>query len=177
MHRVPPPVFDPRYTLGVVIPVPEPARGQLHRWREHYGTVDHQQVAPHITLVTGSHLGPWPQAAAHVRRVADRERAFRVRLGAARSFRPASQVVYLPLLAGSGNCHRLHRDLLAGPLQHDSQFDFHPHLTITQNAAAPQLDAALGELQAVDLDFTVDEIQLFDMHDGQWNLIERIVLG
>lgn len=177
MKSFPHRVEDPSYTLGVVIPVPEPHRAQLHRWRVRHGSADSQQVAPHITLVTGSYLDSWEQAAEHVARTARDHPSFSVQLGAARSFRPVSQVVYLPLRSGAAQCHRLHTALLDGPLHHESQFEYHPHLTITQNVPDAQLDQALGELEAVQLSFPVTEIQLFDMRQGQWNLSAQFPLA
>ncbi|MCW4465042.1 2'-5' RNA ligase family protein [Glutamicibacter sp. MNS18] len=172
-HRI----IDPRYTLGVVIPVPEPQRAQLHQWRVRHGSPDSHQVAPHITLVTGSHRGTWQQAAAHVAQVLRQVPAFDVHLGGACSFRPASQVVYLPLESGARQCHRIHASLLDGPLHHDSQFAYHPHLTITQNVPDRQLDEALAELGQVQMGFPVTTVQLFDMRRGQWNLTEQFDLA
>lgn len=168
---------DPRYTLGIVIPVPEPVRGVLRGWRERFGAADAQAVDPHVTLVTGAHREDWSGAAAHVRRVAAAHRAFEVVLGPARSFRPLSPVVYLPLLAGSGQCRALHEALLDGPLIHDSPFDYHPHLTIAQNVEEQALDVAQQRLSQTSLAFRAEQLLLFEMTDGRWQLRERMPLG
>ena len=168
---------ESRFTLGVVIPVPQPHRDTLRAWRREFGGEATEPIAPHITLVSGSYLHTWEKAAAQVRQVAQRGQSFQVRLGAALSFRPASEVVYLPLQAGADECWGLHRALLGDALRHESGFAYHPHLTIAQNVPAHRLDAAQAALNEVDLSFTVERIQLFDTAGGQWNLSEELQLG
>lgn len=167
---------DPQFTLGVVIPVPEPQRSLLRDWRRLYGGAATEPIAPHITLISGGYLKSWEQAAARVREVAQESSCFTVRLAAARSFRPASQVVYLPVAEGGEHCWKLHRALVAEQLCHDSKFEYHPHLTIAQNVPEADLDAAQEQLHDVELGFAVDCLQLFDTRDGAWNLCEEIRL-
>lgn len=169
--------LEPRFTLGVVIPVPQPQRETLRAWRREFGGADTEVIAPHITLVSGSYLNTWEKAAAQVRQVAGQTANFTVQLGAARTFRPASEVVYLPLLDGAEECWALHRGLLSDALRHESNFAYHPHLTIAQNVAPDQLDAAQAALRGIDLSFAVESIQLFDTRGGQWSLSEEIKLG
>lgn len=176
MYPFPNRIENPRYTLGVVISVPEPLRTQLHHWRVRYGAADSEQVAPHITLVTGSYRGTWEAAAEHVARVCAEQRGFTVRLGPAQSFRPVTQVTYLPLEVGERVCHQLHQSLVNGPLVHDSAYSYHPHLTIAQNVPDAQLERALADLAQVRLDFAVTEVQLFDMRHGEWNLSQSFTL-
>lgn len=170
-------VDDPQFTLGVVIPVPEPQRSVLREWRRKFGGVDTESIDPHITLVSGDYLKSWEQAAEQVHRVAADSSQFSVRLASARSFQPASQVVYLPLAEGSQRCWALHEALLAGPLRHESKFDYHPHLTIAQNVPEADLAAAYTALQEVELSFEVHSVQLFDTRNGAWNFCEQIALG
>ncbi|WP_417367243.1 2'-5' RNA ligase family protein [Glutamicibacter arilaitensis] len=165
------------YTLGVVIPVPQPHREQLRAWRQEFGGEATAPIAPHITLVSGSFLNSWEKAAAQVRRVAATAQPFSMQLGPARSFRPASDVVFLPLERGAQECWALHRALLGDALRHESAFAYHPHLTIAQNVPAQQLDAAESALADVDLSFEVRSIQLFDTRSGEWNFSEDIALG
>ncbi|UYQ78241.1 2'-5' RNA ligase family protein [Glutamicibacter sp. JL.03c] len=165
------------YTLGVVIPVPQPHRDALRAWRQEFGGAATEPIAPHITLVSGSYLNTWEQAAAQVRQVASGTKPFTIELGAARTFRPASDVVYLPLLSGADHCWALHRRLLGDALRHESSFAYHPHLTIAQDVPAAQLDAAQAALSTTDMVFEADRVQLFDTRGGQWNLSEDIDLG
>ncbi|MGN0127784.1 2'-5' RNA ligase family protein, partial [Glutamicibacter soli] len=74
-------------------------------------------------------------------------------------------------------CWALHRGLLSDALRHESNFAYHPHLTIAQNVAPDQLDAAQAALRGIDLSFAVESIQLFDTRGGQWSLSEEIKLG
>jgi 2'-5' RNA ligase len=168
-------VFE--YTLGVVIPVPQPHREKLRAWRQEFGGEATGPIAPHITLVSGSYLNSWEKAAAQVRRVAATVEPFSIQLGPARTFRPASDVVFLPLETGAQECWALHRALLGDALRHESAFAYHPHLTIAQNVPAAQLDAAQAALGDAQLSFTADRIQLFDTRGGEWNFSEDIALG
>lgn len=166
-----------RFTLGVVIPVPEPHESFLRAWRKKFGGVSTQDVAPHITLVSGSYSNSWEQAVAQVRAVAAVTPSFSVRLAGVDSFRPASEVVYLPLVEGAERCVQLHDALLADQLCDESSFGYHPHLTIAQNVPAADLDAAQAALSGIELDFEVSAVQLFDTRGGQWNLSEELLLG
>ena len=177
MNPHPSPDVGPRYTLGVVIPVPEPQRALLRRWRAHYGAADSALIYPHVTLVTRAHPRAWGAAADPVRAVAAASAAFEVRLRAAASFRPDSEVVSLPLEAGLGECLALHAQLLRGPLRHASHFAYHPHLTIAQNVGDARLDAAQTALHKALVEFTVRHVQLYDMAGETWNLREQIPLG
>ncbi|MGP9527204.1 2'-5' RNA ligase family protein [Glutamicibacter sp. AOP5-A2-18] len=164
------------YTLGVVIPVPQPHRETLRAWRREFGGAATEVIAPHITLVSGSYLHSWEQAAEQVRQVAGGVSPFTLSLGSARTFRPASEVVFLPLESGADECWDLHRALLGDQLRHESDFAYHPHLTIAQNVPAADLDAAQAALQDVELSFEVTTVQLFDTRGATWNLSEEISL-
>ncbi|GAB3620653.1 2'-5' RNA ligase family protein [Glutamicibacter endophyticus] len=171
-------VDDPRFTLGVVIGVPEPQLAELRAWRREFGGPTTEPIAPHITLISGVHTAGWGPAAAHVQRVAAQTAGFEVQLGpGAASFRPASQVVYLPLSGGAEQCRALHRRLVGDYLQHTSAFAYHPHLTIAQNVPDERLDAALQALRGVRMSFAVEHIDLFDTGVGHWSLVQRLPLG
>lgn len=73
-------------------------------------------------------------------------------------------------------CWALHQQLLGDALRHESDFAYHPHLTIAQNVPAAQLDAAQADLKDVQITFEVESIELFDTRSGQWNFSERISL-
>jgi len=78
-------------------------------------------------------------------------------------------------VAGFG-CWALHQQLLGDALRHESEFAYHPHLTVAQNVPAVQLDAAKADLKDVQITFEVESIELFDTRSGQWNFSERISL-
>ena len=166
-----------RFSLGVVIPVPSPVLEVLAQWRRDFGPAQAAAIAPHVTLVSGSFVHSWHDAAEHVRQCAAAAAGFEVSLGPAATFRPASDVVYLPLRAGADDCWALHRALVGEKLRHESAFAYHPHLTIAQDLPAARLDAAQAALSEVDLSFTADRVQLFDTHAGQWTLREEIALA
>lgn len=163
--------------LGVVIEIPSPLRERLRDWRLRYGGAAAAIVDPHITLVSGS-TSTWDQAAAHVRSLAHRSKAFNIRLHGTGTFRPVTNVVYLNVTTGAEACRQLHDALITGPLGHDLSFGYHPHLTIAHDAAERLLDAAQKDLANESMDFEVTSVGLFGIDEaGRWSLREEIVLG
>ncbi|PQZ91656.1 2'-5' RNA ligase [Arthrobacter sp. MYb227] len=163
--------------LGVVIEIPSPLRERLRDWRLRYGGADASIIDPHITLVSGS-TSVWDQAAAHVRRIARRSKAFTIRLQGTGTFRPVTDVVYLNVTTGADACTELHDALLTGPLGHDLSFGYHPHLTIAHDVADSLLDAAQKDLSHESMDFDVTSIGLFGIDEaGRWSLREELDLG
>lgn len=163
--------------LGVVIEIPSPLRERLRDWRLRYGGKDAAIVDPHVTLVSGS-TNAWDQAAAHVRSLVHRSKAFTMRLQGTGTFRPVTDVVYLNVTTGAEECTALHDALLTGPLGHDLSFGYHPHLTIAHDVSAALLDAAQTDLSNESMYFDVSSIGLFGIDAaGRWSLREEIDLG
>lgn len=172
------PSGDHRQCLGVVISLPPALSTQIDAWRLEFGGPEAAVIPPHITLVSGNATSEWEPAAAHVRAVAGAWAPFTVRLRGTDSFRPLSPVVFLNVASGAEDCARLHRDLQSGPLAHDPEFPYHPHVTIAHDLPDEVMDRAAEVLAELDVDFTVEAIGLFD-HDpaGNWSLREELRLG
>lgn len=163
--------------LGVVIEIPSPLRDVLRSWRRSYGSEANGLVEPHITLVSGF-TTDWDAAAAHVRHVASLGLPFTVDLQGTGTFRPVSPVVFLNVRTGAEECTALHRSLLAGPLECESVFPYHPHLTVAHEVNDSLMDLAQAELDGESMSFTVSSIGLFGTDEaGQWLLREDLALG
>lgn len=164
--------------VGIVIGLPLDLSGELERWRASFGDPMAAVVPPHITLVTGTATDDWERAKAHVRRVTASGRPFRVRLRGTGTFRPVSPVVYLNVTSGWDECIRLHRQLQTGPLDHDPEFSYHPHLTVAHDVTEAGMDHAMTVLKDYEADFMVEKVGLFE-HDsrGLWALREELHLG
>lgn len=167
-----------RQSLGIVIGLPEGLSAELGGWRASFGDPLAAVVPPHITLVTGTAPGGWDAAAEHARAVAARREPFRLTLRGTGTFRPVSPVVYLRVEEGWDECVGLHADLRGGPVEHESGFDYHPHLTLAQDVTEAGMDHALAALDGFSASFTVSSIGLF-RHDarGLWSLGEDVPLG
>lgn len=169
---------DHQQCLGVVISLPARLSAEINAWRREFGGPDAAMIPPHITLVSGNATNEWEPAAAHVRAVAAASKPFTVRLRGTGSFRPLSPVVFLNVVSGADDCAKLHHELQSGPLAHDLEFSYHPHVTIAHDLPESVMDRAAEQLAGLDTEFRVEDIGLFD-HDetGNWSLCEELRLG
>jgi 2'-5' RNA ligase len=164
-----PPTEVARTTIGVAIDIPEPWGGELTAARLAAGDPVAEHVPAHVTL-----LGPTEIDAAalsaidrHLAGVARAHRAFTVRLRGTGTFRPITQVVFVAVAAGIGECEQLHSAVLAsGAIVSAARFPYHPHVTIAQNVPPAQLDAAFADLAGYEAAFAVGGFTLFEHEDG-----------
>jgi len=164
-------------SLGVIISLPAALTAELNRWRESFGGAAVTVVPPHVTLVSGRATGPWIEAAEHVRKVAAAAAPFTIALQGTGTFEPISPVVYLNLVKGVPECIDLHEKLLAGPMDHLLEFDFHPHLTVAHDLDTAAMARAKAEMAGFVAEFEVNSIGLFDYSQDGWSLREELALG
>lgn len=163
--------------VGIVIPVPEPMASQLQRARASFGDPMASVIPAHITLVTTTPAVDWPSALRHVRQVTAAHRPFRVTLRGSASFRPVTPVVYVRVAEGFEECSRLHQELQSGPLEHQTPYPYHPHVTVAHDVSEAGMDEALSTLSEYEASFTVDRIGVFEHDDrGLWILREELEL-
>ena len=67
---------------------------------------------------------------------------FEVTLGSIEVF-PVSNVIYVSISGGETEIRDLHSRFNVGPLQHECNFPFHPHVTLAQDFEAEQVAAFL----------------------------------
>lgn len=173
-----PPVGAGQTLVGVVVPVPEPVRGELHRARLRFGDPEAVNIVPHVTLV-----GPTPvpearleEVDAHLERVVAGHASFEVVLQGARTFRPVSPVVYVALEHGAVQCAELESALRSGPLEVETLFPYHPHVTVAHDLDEEALDVAQDVMAGYTARFGVTHVERF-VHDGvRWCPVRRFAL-
>ncbi len=92
-------------TIGVALPIPEPFLGELGAYRERFGDPLAHAIVAHITLVPPTEVADEEHLAeilAHLQAQAAQMEPFPIVLEGAGTFRPVSQVVFVPDRRGRG---------------------------------------------------------------------------
>jgi 2'-5' RNA ligase len=161
----------PRLNLGVAISVPVPWRDELSRWRQRVGDPQGGRVPPHVTLLPPTQVRSDRLAAIddHLAAAACAIGPFEMHLAGTGTFRPVSDVVFVVVAAGIAQCEQLERRVRSGPLERETRFPYHPHVTVAHDIAAEGLDAAYEGLAGFDARFTVSGFTVFEQAEaGVW---------
>ncbi len=168
-------------TIGVALPIPEPFLGELGAYRERFGDPLAHAIVAHITLVPPmevadeEHLGG---ILAHLAGQAAALEPFTVVLGGAGTFRPVSDVVFVPLEQGEPQVRQAEAAVRRGPLDRELNFAYHPHVTVAHGLDERWLDQAYAAMQPYRAAFEVDRLGLFLQHpDGVWRLSVEFPFG
>jgi 2'-5' RNA ligase len=161
----------PLVTLGVAISVPAPWAEELSAWRRRVGDPEGSTVPPHVTL-----LPPTPVDAAardeideHLAAAAAACAPFEMHLGGTGTFRPVSDVVFVVVAAGIAQCEQLESKVRSGPLDRETRFPYHPHVTVAHDIDAVGLDAACEGLTGFEARFRVSAFTAFEQDSaGVW---------
>jgi 2'-5' RNA ligase len=159
-------------TIGVAIDIPEPWGGQLTARRAAAGDPLAAHVPAHLTLLGPTEIGAADLSVVeeHLVGVAADQAVFWIHLRGTGTFRPVTQVVFVSVASGIGECEQLHEAVLAaGPISRLERFPYHPHVTVAHDVPEPALDAAFEDLAEFEAVFAVDGFALFE-HDpqGRW---------
>jgi 2'-5' RNA ligase len=161
-------------TIGVAIDIPDPWGQQLTERRAAAGDPLAAFVPAHLTLLGPTEIptGDLPAVEAHLVRVAAEQPAFTLHLRGTGTFRPVTQVVFVAVAAGIGECERLHEAMsAAAQLRRTERYPYHPHVTVAHDVPAPQLDAAFADLAGFEASFVVGHFTLFEhAADGRWRV-------
>ena len=154
--------------LGVVVNVPEPWAQLLVDWRTKVGDPQASLVPPHVTLLppTAVPVGERAAITAHLSSVARRHPPFDVHLSGTGTFRPVSDVVFVAVARGIGNCELLSNDVRRGPLARSLSFPYHPHVTVAHDVDGEMLDMAYTGLSDLSAEFRVDAFTEFEQTPG-----------
>lgn len=161
----------PERTIGVAVAIPEPYGSELQAFRESFGDSLATSIPTHITL-----LPPTPvpnveldHVEEHLRKVAEAQRSFEIRLRGTGSFRPVSPVVFVSVALGIGDCERVEQAVRSGPLSRELSFPYHPHVTVAHDLPRDVLERAFDELATYDARFPVWGFSLYEHGaDGVW---------
>jgi 2'-5' RNA ligase len=167
--------------IGVAIDVPEPWGSALTRRRAAAGDPQAGYTPAHVTL-----LGPTevptellPAVEKHLEAVAFGQPPFAIDLRGTGTFRPITEVVFVTLAAGIGECELLADAIAAAEgVYRDTRFPYHPHVTVAQDVPPAALDAAFEDLAGFSARFDVTGFTLFSHGgEGPWRPRRDFALG
>jgi 2'-5' RNA ligase len=164
----------------VAIVIPEPHATVLASWREQVGDAEGQRIPPHVTLLPPTEIAPGTLAdvEAHLSAAARAAEPFDMHLSGTGTFRPVSDVVFVVVAAGIAQCEQLERRVRRGPLQRETRFPYHPHVTVAHDIPVAGLDAAYAGLTGFDARFLVGAFTMFAQgSDRVWQPRREFRLG
>ncbi|MGY1753188.1 2'-5' RNA ligase family protein [Blastococcus sp. SYSU D01042] len=157
--------------IGVVIALPEPWAQLLVDWRAKVGDPQATLVPPHVTLLppTEVPVADRPAIAEHLAAVAGAHAAFPMHLSGTGTFSPVSEVVFVTVARGIGNCELLATDIRQGPLARPLAYPYHPHVTVAHDVAPDMLELAYSGLADLSAEFPVQHFTEFEqLPGGAW---------
>lgn len=157
--------------LGVVVPVPEPWAQLLVDWRRKAGDPLATLIPPHVTLLppTEVPVGDRAQISAHLAEVTRAHPPFDMHLAGTGTFRPVSDVVFVAVARGIGDCELLADAVRRGPLHRTLSFPYHPHVTVAHDVPVDMLEMVYSGLADLSAEFRVDSITEFEQTvGGSW---------
>jgi 2'-5' RNA ligase len=170
-------------TIGVSIALPEPWASELQEYRTSIGDLTAAKITTHITLVPPTEVDDVAAIEDHLADQSAGFAAFRIHLRGTGTFRPVSPVVFVNVVEGIVECEQLTAAVRRGPLAGDSEFPYHPHVTIGHHLEDAALDRAFRELESFDGSFIVNDFHLY-VHDDElgWRIdrsfpLEPVALG
>lgn len=165
--------------LGVIVLLPEPLAAHVQAWRRALRDPARELIPPHLTLVPPQTVAEEELRAALelVDRAAAAAVPGLVELRGAATFLPETPVAYLVVTEGVTTLRTLESAMRAPPLDQRS-FPFHPHVTVTQDRPAEELEAAVRDLASFRAVFALPELTLMeeDEHAG-WRVIHQAAVG
>ncbi|MBJ7451645.1 MAG: 2'-5' RNA ligase family protein [Blastococcus sp.] len=157
--------------IGVVVPVPEPWAQLLVDWRTKVGDPQARLVPPHVTLLPPTEIPAADRAAVaeHLADVARAHPSFTMHLAGTGTFSPVSDVVFVTVARGIGDCELLATDVRRGPLDRPLAYPYHPHVTVAHDVAPDMLDLAYSGLADLSAEFRVEAFTEFEQTPtGAW---------
>ncbi|RBY93477.1 2'-5' RNA ligase family protein [Blastococcus sp. TF02-8] len=165
--------------IGVIVPVPEPWAALLVDWRAKVGDPQARAVPPHVTLLPPTEVPRTDRAAVseHLAAVAASHPPFDMHLAGTGTFKPVSDVVFVAVARGIGNCELLANDVRQGPLDRSLSFPYHPHVTVAHDVPADMLEVAYAGLQDLSAEFRVEAFTEFEQTpSGEWAVVRQYPL-
>ena len=157
--------------IGIVVAVPEPWAQLLVDWRTKVGDRQATLVPPHVTLLPPTEVpaADRPAISAHLAQVARQHPPFVMHLSGTGTFRPVSDVVFIAVAHGIGDCELLAGDVRRGPLSRSLTYPYHPHVTVAHDVAPDMLELAYSGLADLSAEFEVDHFTEFEQTpSGAW---------
>jgi 2'-5' RNA ligase len=165
--------------IGVVVPVPEPWTQLLVDWRAKVGDPQAALVPPHVTLLPPTEVAAAdrPAVAEHLAGVSRSHAPFTMHLAGTGTFTPVSQVVFVTVARGIGNCELIATDVRQGPLDRPLAYPYHPHVTVAHDVAPDMLELAYSGLADLSAEFRVEHFTEYEQTpDGAWTVAREYPL-
>jgi 2'-5' RNA ligase len=170
-----------RTTIGIAIDIPEPWGGLLTRRRAQAGDAAAEHIPAHLTLLGPTEVaaGEVDGIAAHLSTVAAGHEPFALHLRGTGTFRPLTEVVFVAVAGGIGECERLAAAVRELPaIDRPLRYSYHPHVTVAQDVPPDALDAVFTDLADFEAKFMVTGFTLFEHgRDGRWRPHREFGLG
>lgn len=167
-------------TIGVAIAIPEPCGSQLRQKRADFGDPMAETVPSHVTLIPPTNVtaAGFDDVCATLQSVASTLEPFVMRLRGTGTFRPVSPVVFIAVSQGIFGTEILAKALQSELDVPESDFLFHPHVTIAHNLTDDVLDRAYDELANFECVFQVTAFHLY-LHEDEngWTPRREFLLG
>jgi 2'-5' RNA ligase len=153
----------------------------LTRRRAAAGDPQAAYTPAHVTLLGPTEVATdlLPSVEKHLDAVAAGHPPFVVDLRGTGTFRPITEVVFVTLALGIGECELLAGAIAAAEGVHrDVRFPYHPHVTVAQDVPAAALDAVFDDLAGFSARFEVTAFTLFSHGgEGPWRPRRDFTLG
>jgi 2'-5' RNA ligase len=167
--------------IGVAVGIPEPWGSQLDEHRSAAGDPLADLIPAHLTLLGPTELDDstevWAAAQDHLAKVAAGHSPFQVQLRGTGTFRPVTQVVFVAIAVGAGECESLAADIRSGPLERELEYPYRPHVTVAHDVPPETLDGVARSLAGFEARFPIDGFTLYEHHlDGRWRPHRRFPL-
>ena len=175
--RMPPPDCA---VLGVVVAVPEPWAQLLVDWRSKVGDPQASLVPPHVTLLPPTEVPRHerPAISRHLEEVARTHGPFDMHLSGTGTFRPVSDVVFVAVARGIGNCELIANDVRSGPLTRSLSYPYHPHVTVAHDVGIDMLEFAYHGLSDLSAEFRVEHFTEYEQTpSGAWTVAREYPLS
>ncbi|MCV2488494.1 2'-5' RNA ligase family protein [Geodermatophilus sp. YIM 151500] len=161
--------------LGIIVTIPEPWAQLLVDWRRKVGDPQAALVPPHVTLLPPTEVAvdDRPLIAEHLAAVARTHPPFDMHLAGTGTFMPVSDVVFVAVARGIGNCELIANDVRSGPLARSLAFPYHPHVTVAHDVPVDMLELAYSGLADMSAEFRVEHFTEFEQAPGGSWVIAR----
>lgn len=167
--------------IGVAIDIPEPWGSLLTRRRERTGDPLAHCPPAHVTLLGPTEIASdrLPEVEAHLSAVAAAHSPYTLHLRGTGTFRPVTEVVFVAVAAGIGECEQLAAEIgRIEAARRENHFPYHPHVTVAHDVPTEVLDEVYEELAGFSARFEVDGFTLFAHGgDGCWHPLREFRLG
>jgi len=134
------------------------ASGRLVEWNR---SADLHRITVHLSTVAAGH------------------EPFALHLRGTGTFRPLTEVVFVAVAEGIGDCERIAAAVRELPaVDRPLRYSYHPHVTVAQDVSPDALDAVFSDLADFEAKFMVSGFTLFEHgRDGRWRPHREYRLG